>query len=153
MYDIRHKQLVFVTQTLHPVLEHHTGYLFAEYEIHYRKPRELFFTHIYEAHVHAMKTGAELVMDPNLKPGIVTALDYVANDEDSSLYGATGAHWVSDTQQAEWRKYQPRRKPVPEPETDVAAWEAEEEAGTGLGAAFPQGEADGDIGDIDYFGD
>lgn len=154
MYDIRHPQLVFVTQTLHPVLEHHTGYLFAEYEIHYRKPRELFFQHIYEAHVYAMKTGAEFVMDPTMKPGIVTALDYVTHGVEEDLYSEAGSRWGDgwSGSRIEGRKAKPKR-PLDSPQTDVQAWEADEEAGTGLGVAFPAGTPEGEVADIDYFGD
>ena len=86
MYDCSGPLLVFVTQTHHPVLEHHTGYLFAEFDIHYHKPRELFFEHIYEASVYAMHMGARMSMNPDETPTRVTALEYVLNGEDESRF-------------------------------------------------------------------
>lgn len=79
MYDIKQPLLVLATPTYHPVLEHHTGYIFQLYEIYYSKPRELFFQHIFEAQVYALHVGAEFSIDMHTAPGVVTALDYVLN--------------------------------------------------------------------------
>lgn len=150
MYDLARSLVIFDSPTYHPILEFHTGYIFHEYQLHFIKPRELFFQFPYEAQLYALKTGADWVMDPRLKPELVTALDYLANDEDSALYGATGAQWTHNPDvHLNFRK---TRKPpvVTERETDVASWEAEEDKGTGLGAPFAVA---GDVSDIDYFGE
>lgn len=55
MYDCSGPMLVFVTQTHHPLLGHHTGYIFAEYDVMYSEPRELFFEHIATAQAYALK--------------------------------------------------------------------------------------------------
>ena len=60
MYDCAGPLMVLATPTYHPVLEHHTGYIFAYYEPHLYKPRELFFTHIFEAQVFALYRNARL---------------------------------------------------------------------------------------------
>ena len=86
MFDCGGPTLVFVTQTHHPLLEHHTGYIFALYDIHYYKPRELFFQHIAEAQVFALYRQARLEMDPEAKPDKLSALDYVLNAEDESRF-------------------------------------------------------------------
>lgn len=86
MYDCSGPTLVFVTQTHHPVLEHHTGYLFALFDIHYHKPKELFFQHIAEAQVFALYRGARLCMSPDATPERVTAVEYALNGEDESRF-------------------------------------------------------------------
>lgn len=83
MFDVSKPTLVFVTQTHHPVLNHFTGYIFAYYEFHYHKPKELFFRHIHEAQVFALYRDAVLELRPERKPDTVTAIDYV-------LHGAHG---------------------------------------------------------------
>ncbi len=149
MYDLRGDLLVFVTQTHHPLLEHHTGYIFAEYRFTYHKPRELFFQHIYEVNLYALHTGAKIELNPDNKPGIVTALDYVLSAQDDSQYGEVLSGM--DSQAAtRWRKDQGRPKEVESATSEVSAWDAEEEKGTGLGAEF--GDLAGEVGDIDFFG-
>lgn len=86
MFDISEPALVFDTQTLHPILEYHTGYIFKYYEFHFHKPREMFFTHIYEAQVFALYRGAKLELNPDLKPGIVTAQEYTLSGQDESQF-------------------------------------------------------------------
>lgn len=154
MFDIRNDLLVFVTQTHHPVLEHHTGYIFAEYRVTYRKPRELFFQHYYEVVVYALHMGADIELDPDRKPDIVTALDYVLNQQDDSQYASTGAHPFEGTDVQMSRRLRKQQREADLPATDVQAWDAEEEKGTGLGAEFgdmPPGE--GNVDDIDFFGE
>lgn len=163
MYDVRKPLLVFVTQTHHPVLEHHTGYLFAEYDFTYLKPRELFFQHIYEAHLYALHTGADMEMDPERKPEIVTALAYILSAEDDSRFGSSSAHYGEGRTEAQAHKY--RRGKGPMKDTEVGAselqqLEGEEEAGLGLGAdlsadfwAEDKSPDEGEVGYIDYFGD
>ena len=148
MYDISDDLLVFVTQTHHPVLEHHTGYIFAEYRCHYRKPRELFFTHFFEVNLYALHTGAKIELDPTRKPGIVTALDYVLNAQDDSQYGSGGSTGLAGGRTRKGKG--PNREADP-PASDVQAWEAEEESGAGLGVEF--GDLSGEVGDIDFFGE
>lgn len=82
MFDCGGPTLVFVTQTLHPVLEHHTGYIFGYYDIHFRKVKEMFFQHIAEAQVFALYRGARFEMDPSRKPDTVTAVDYILSAEE-----------------------------------------------------------------------
>lgn len=154
MFDIKDDVLVFVQQTHHPILEHHTGYIFAEYKVTYRKPRELFFTHFWEVNVYALHTGAKIELDPDRKPEIVTALDYVMNQQDDSQYGSTGVHYAAG-QHDGWskatRKNRRAELEAEVPATDVQAWDDEETKGTGLGAEF--GDAlDGNIDDIDFYG-
>jgi hypothetical protein len=86
MFDCGGPTLVFVTQTHHPLLEHHTGYIFAYYEFQMHKPQELFFQHIAEAQVFALYRRAKLELDPDMKPERVTALDYVLREEDDSRF-------------------------------------------------------------------
>lgn len=154
MFDIRDDVLVFIQQTHHPVLEHHTGYLFAEYRVTYRKPRELFFQHYYEVVVYAAHTGAKIELNPDRKPDIVTALDYVLNQLDDSQYGATGSTGLAGGRV--WKEDQAKGKGPPRdvesPATDVQAWEDEEEKGTGLGVEFGD-LTDGSVDDIDFFGE
>jgi len=88
MFDCSGPTLVFVTQTHHPILEHHTGYIFALYDVHYYKPKEMFFRHIAEAQVFALYRKARLEMNPDSKPDRVTALAYVLNAEDESRFEA-----------------------------------------------------------------
>ena len=149
MYDIANDLLVFVSQTHHPVLEHHTGYLFAEYRVTYRKPRELFFQHFFEVNLYALHTGAQIELNPDRKPEIVTALDYVMNHVDESQYGETMSHGAQNKPWSDTRRKLGHGTPKDAeiPATDVQAWQEEEEKGTGLGAEF------GDLGDIEFFGE
>ena len=86
MFDCGGPVLVFVTQTHHPLFEYHTGYIFAYYEFHYHKPKEMFFRHVAEAQVFALYRKARLEMDASQAPERVTALEYVLNGEDESKY-------------------------------------------------------------------
>lgn len=86
MFDCGGPVLVFVTQTHHPLFEYHTGYIFAYYEFHYHKPKEMFFRHVAEAQVFALYRRARLEMDATQAPERVTALEYVLNGEDESKY-------------------------------------------------------------------
>jgi hypothetical protein len=88
MFDVGGPTLVFVTQTHHPILEHHTGYIFALYEMTMHKPRELFFSHVAEAQVYALHKGASLHMDPRAAPERLTALDYLLSAETVSPLGS-----------------------------------------------------------------
>ena len=154
MFDIHDDVLVFVTQTHHPVLEHHTGYIFAEYRVTYRKPRELFFTHFFEVNLYALHTGAKIELDPTRRPDIVTALDYVLNQQDDSQYGEgpgrTGLAGGRSLDQSKTKRRQ--QMEVEGPATDVEAWQEEEEKGTGLGVEFGD-PSDGNVDDIDFFGE
>ena len=153
MFDIKDDLLVFVSQTHHPVLEHHTGYIFAEYKVTYRKPRELFFTHFWEVNVYALHTGAKIEMNPERKPDIVTALDYVMNQSDDSQYGDGGTFAMESA--ARWQKNKKGKGPSKDaevPATDVQAWDDEEERGVGLGVEFGDTLTGGNIDDIDFFG-
>lgn len=107
MFDLRDPVLVFNTQTHHPVLEHHTGYIFDFYAITARKARPLFFTHIWEAHVFALRMRATLEMNPDAKPDIVTALDYILSTTDGdSRYPATPSSLAGsgDTRPSNWSR-------------------------------------------------
>lgn len=86
MFDCGSPTLVFITQTHHPVLEHHTGFLFGYYEFQFRKPKEMFFAHIHEAQVFALYREARLEMDPEQRPEEVTALGYSLAGQDESLF-------------------------------------------------------------------
>jgi hypothetical protein len=81
MFDCNGPLLVLNTPTYHPVLEHHTGYIFDYYEFHFYKPREMFFSHIFEAQVFALYRKARLELDPAQKPETVTAVDYILSAE------------------------------------------------------------------------
>lgn len=124
MYDIAKPVLVFVTQTHHPVLEHHTGYIFAEYDYEYHKPRELFFAHIHEAQIYALYRGAVLELDPDSKPGIVTAQNYVLTAEDDSRFMLVPDLRLSDEHRARAQKRGKANAktewvPMPEPQEEV----------------------------------
>lgn len=116
MYDCAGPCLVFVTQTLHPILNTHTGYIFAEYDIHYSKPREMFFSSYADVQVfaltrskygrHLLLKGSagrdwnaarnleqpeafgeyQLIMDPDAKPQILTAAHYSSYVEHDADY-------------------------------------------------------------------
>ena len=117
MYDCSGPMLVFVTQCHHPLLGHHTGYLFAEYDVLYDEPRELFFEHIASAQTYAikrgdarnmelaltregqtgpMKRGAELhngpgmqlIMNPDAKPERLSSLTFLACLQDDARFPA-----------------------------------------------------------------
>jgi hypothetical protein len=103
MYDCSGPMLVFVTQTHHPLLGHHTGYIFAEYDVMYSEPRELFFEHIATAQAYALKCTErrnrvvrtllrgtkmvethpvppmQLVLDPDLKPERLCAQSFLTS--------------------------------------------------------------------------
>ena len=125
MYDCGGPTLVFVTQTHHPLLEHHTGYIFALYDIHYYKPKELFFQHIAEAQVFALYRKARLELDPDAKPDKVSALDYVLSAEDDSRYGEPPDHGLRGQSPASRKG---KRNTEAEFELDAALVEQEEEA-------------------------
>lgn len=149
MYDISDDLLVFVSQTHHPILEHHTGYIFAEYRTTYRKPRELFFTHFWEVNVYALHTGAKIELNPDHKPEIVTALDYVLSAQDDSQYGEGGTYARESAERWARKKGKAEPRDTQVPSTEVQAWEDEEEKGAGLGVEF----GDGGVDDIDFFGE
>jgi hypothetical protein len=87
MFDCSDPLLVLETPTYHPVLNHHTGYIFRYFEYSAREYRELFFEDAITAQVFANKLKALLVMDPNCQPARVSALTYVlANHDDDSRY-------------------------------------------------------------------
>ena len=112
MYDCNGPCLVFVTQTFHPILNSHSGYIFAEYDFLYAKPRELFFSTIAEAQVYALKRtanqqgeggenrgirGMALHMHPDAAPQRISSLSYLTNfDLDDSRFHDMGRRSPSD---------------------------------------------------------
>lgn len=140
MYDCNGPMLVFVEQTLHPILGIHTGYIFAEYDVTYEEPRELFFSHIWEAQVYALNRsvwhdtrryagrasdvvihselelhqGMQLIMDPRAKPDRLTSLAYLFNyaETDGSEFDDHSDAYVYDhnVKSAKNREYRARAK-------------------------------------------
>ena len=143
MFDCSGPTLVFVTQTHHPILEHHTGYIFALYDVHFHKAKELFFQHIAEAQVFALYREARLEMNPDAKPDRVTALEYVLSGEDASQYIGipTGHNYEAE---AATRKARRRQQKEAELEAALAEMEAEQEEAVLL---------DAEVGGIDFFGE
>ena len=86
MYDVRGPTLVFTTQTHNPVTEQHTGYIFRLYDAHFDKPREFFFSNIFEATIMAAHWGADLLTNERSAPDRLCAEDYAANILDESAF-------------------------------------------------------------------
>lgn len=77
MYDITCRKLVMSTPTVHPILGHHTGFIFAEYEPLADEPRFLFFEHHLAAQLFAAKRGADLLLNPADAPERMAPEDYL----------------------------------------------------------------------------
>lgn len=139
MYDCNGPCLVFVTQTFHPLLNSHSGYIFAEYDFLYTKPRELFFSTIAEAQIYALKRGTQLTdareslevrgmalhMHPDAKPERISSLAYLTNfDLDDSRFHDMGRPSPSEPSELRRKSRQ---------------------------VAIPR-EPVGELGDVDFFG-
>lgn len=86
MYECTGPTLVLHTPTYHPVLNHHTGYIFGYYDFQLRKPRELFFQHYYEALTYALRIGAKLLLNIKDAPQRVAAEEYLTALADDSQF-------------------------------------------------------------------
>lgn len=86
MFECSSPVLVLHTPTYHPLLEHHTGYIYGLYDMHMSKPRELFFTHHYEALVYALHVGAKMELDYSRRPERLTSEAYLTVMQDDSQY-------------------------------------------------------------------
>lgn len=137
MYDCSGPTLVFVTQTHNPVTEQHTGYIFALFDVHFHKPRELFFSHIAEAHIFALRLDAVLHMDEEAAPGVVTALDYAVNGEDESRF-IHMPNFSGTNPNSNWRAKRKAELELTEKEVEIASDESLVTEPT--------------VADIDYFG-
>lgn len=86
MFECAKPVLVLDTPTYHPVLNHHTGYIFQLYDFAMYKPRELFFQHYAEALVFANHIGAKCELDSNKKPERLTSEAYLVTLADDSRF-------------------------------------------------------------------
>lgn len=86
MFDCGGPTLVFASQTLHPLLGHPTGLIFALYNVEAHKPRELFFSDFLEVQVFAKNIRARIEMNPDRKPERITAADFLSVLQDDSRF-------------------------------------------------------------------
>lgn len=148
MFDISKPLLVFDRPAFGEIGTRCRGYIFRLYEFHFRRHKELFFSHVGEARMFALRYGADYSMDPTNQPDIVTALEYVMNHDPMDIY-PEDANWQT------MRGHHMKTKPgtgKEDPSEAVAVTNWLDEPGILEHELLP-GQVDFPEGTIDYFGE